>query len=162
MRAMQLFLIRHGEAVDASVETPDGSRWLTARGRAETAVTAEWLRATPPGTIVTSPLVRAAQTAEVLARDLLPHEPVAVLGPLATGQVKAILRAIEALDDPRPVALVGHEPTLSQVASELLKTTRWPGFEKSAVATFTRSEGAWEFGRMFLPRSGRVIEHLPR
>lgn len=159
---MQLLLIRHGEAVDASAETPDGSRWLTARGRAETAITADWLRASPPVAIVTSPLVRATQTAEVLARDLLPNEPITVLGSLATGNVKAILRAIEELDGEKPIALVGHEPTLSQVASELLKTTRWPGFEKSAVASFTRSKGSWDFGRMFLPRSGRVVEHLPR
>ncbi len=162
MRAMQLFLIRHGEAVDADAATPDGSRWLTARGRAETATAATWLRAAPPAVLVTSPLVRAAQTAEVLAHALLPADPVAVLGALATGDVSAIIRAITDHRGPSPLALVGHEPTLSQVASTLLETTRWPGFEKSAVASFALDAGKWRFVEMFLPRSGRTLDRLTR
>ena len=162
MRPMQLFLIRHGEAVDADATTPDGSRWLTARGRAETAAAATWLRTSPPAVFVTSPLVRAAQTAELLAHELLPHDPVTVLGALATGDVSAIVRAVSEHRGPSPLALVGHEPTLSQVASTLLATTRWPGFEKSAVATFTLDAGTWSFVGMFLPRSGRTLGRLPR
>lgn len=157
---MQLLLIRHGEAVDASARTPDGSRWLTARGRTETAATAAHLRAAPPAAFVSSPLVRAAQTAEILAAALLPGEPVAVLGALATGDVAAIVRFVESWEGPSPVAFVGHEPTLSAVASSLLKSDRWPGFEKSAAATFVRAEGGWRFEGMFLARSGRVIDRL--
>ncbi len=162
MAPMQLFLIRHGEAVDADATTPDGSRWLTARGRAETAAAAVWLRASPPALFVTSPLVRATQTAEVLARELVPHDPVAVLGALASGDVSAIVRAVSDHRGPSPLALVGHEPTLSQVAATLLATSRWPGFEKSAVASFALDEGKWRFVGMFLPRSGRTLDRLAR
>ena len=158
---MKLLLIRHGEAVDASPDAADGSRWLTARGRAETAAAAKHLRAHPPGALVTSPLVRAVQTAEILAAHAEPPGPVTVLPALATGDLAAILRFIEAWRGDGALALVGHEPTLSQVLLALLKHARWPGFEKSSVVALSRKGGQWSFEWMFLAKTATTVDRLP-
>lgn len=158
---MNLLLIRHGEAVDAGPDVTDDHRWLTARGRAETAITAHHLRATPASAMLTSPLVRAVQTAEILAAHSPPNVPLSVLPALATGNVAAIVRFVEAWAAGGRLALVGHEPTLSQVVEALVKPTRWPGFEKSAAVSLTREQGRWRFGWMFLAGRATVVDHLP-
>ena len=157
----KLYLIRHGEAVDAAPEVSDGSRWLTARGREETVTAAKHLRKHPPGAIVTSPLVRAVQTAEIVAERCPTEGPVTVLQALATGDLAAIERFIAGWKGEGRLALVGHEPTLSQLAVSLLKTTRWPGVEKSAVVTLQHKDGSWRFEGMFVPRTESTIDRLP-
>lgn len=157
----KLYLIRHGEAVDGSRDLPDGSRWLTVRGREETVTAAKHLRKHPPGTLVTSPLVRAVQTAELIATHAPTEGEVTVLGALATGDLAGIERYIEAWKGDGPLALVGHEPTLSQVAVALFKPDRWPGMEKSAVLALHRKEGRWRYDWMFLPRSETRLDGLP-
>src|SRR6185369_5592945 len=67
---MEILLIRHGQAVEAAVGVGDAGRWLTARGRKATRKLARWLAKRGkrrPATIWTSPLVRAVQTAEIVA-----------------------------------------------------------------------------------------------
>ena len=67
---MRVLLVRHGEAVSPDVAR-DAERWLTERGRAITHAVAEALRPTVTvGHIFTSPLVRAVQTADLLASGL--------------------------------------------------------------------------------------------
>lgn len=158
---MKLLLIRHGEAVDAGPDVSDGSRWLTARGRELTAVAAKHLRAHPPGAVVTSPLVRAVQTAEIIAAHAPPPDPITVLPALASGDVSAIVRYIGQWSGDGALALVGHEPTLSQVLVALIHPPRWPGFEKSAVVSLSRKGGQWSFRWMFLPKSSTTVDHLP-
>lgn len=158
---MKLLLIRHGEAVDAGPDLTDSHRWLTARGRAETTIAGAHLRKHPPGAIVTSPLVRAVQTAELIAALAPPDGPITVLPALATGHVATITRFIENSGGSGPLALVGHEPTLSEVLVALLKPAHWPGFEKSAVVALARSGGVWGFEWMFLARTATTVDRLP-
>lgn len=157
----KLYLIRHGEAVDGSMDVPDGSRWLTVRGREETVTAAKHLREHPPGAIVTSPLVRAVQTAELVATHVHHKGELTVLGALATGDVAGIERFLDAWKGDGPLALVGHEPTLSQLTVALLKPEKWPGIEKSAVVAMHRKEGRWRYDWMFLPRTESRVDRLP-
>lgn len=158
---MKLLLIRHGEAVDAGPDLTDRDRWLTARGRAETAISGAHLRKNPPRAIVTSPLVRAVQTAELVAALAPPDGPVTVLPSLATGNVASISRYIEASGGHGPLALVGHEPTLSELVVALLKPPQWGGIEKSAVVALARHGGVWRFEWMFLARTATTVDRLP-
>jgi phosphohistidine phosphatase len=158
---MKLLLIRHGEAVDAGPDITDGHRWLTARGRAETAVAGAHLRKHPPRAIATSPLVRAVQTAELIAALAPPDGPITVLPSLATGHVASITRYIESAGAHGPLALVGHEPTLSELVVALLKPPRWAGFEKSGVVALARHGGVWAFEWMFLARTATTVDRLP-
>lgn len=116
---MLVYLVRHMEAVDT---LPDHGRALSEHGRRQAVVLAKFLRhaeAFQPAEIWHSPLVRAKETAQVLSRELalaVPVKQVAGLTPEDDPEAMAEVLAKSA----RPVALVGHEPHLSALASLLV------------------------------------------
>ena len=125
---MLVYLVRHAHAQSGD---PDELRPLSKRGRAEAAALGEKLAASPrpPQVVVTSPLVRARETAEQIAEatgaELRVEER---LSPGATAQS---LR--EAVGKERePVAAVGHQPDCSEIARAL--TGEDPGFATAGVA----------------------------
>jgi phosphohistidine phosphatase len=133
---MIVVLVRHAHAIEAVPGLADADRWLSGKGRKAARKVAAWL-ARPkrrPQAIWTSPLVRAVQTAEILASAFELSEGVSVCGELAPGRDPGdLLRAIAAHKEPTPLTLVGHEPTLSLIATSLLSDPSWPGFRKGGV-----------------------------
>jgi phosphohistidine phosphatase len=134
---LHILLIRHGQAVDEAPGLGDAGRWLTPKGRKVTRKVARWLAGSikrRPATLWTSPLVRAVQTAEIVAaRTGFKGEvrAVAQLGPgHDPGELLKIL-ASETIEG--PLALVGHEPSLSLIASALIGDAAVPDLKKSAV-----------------------------
>jgi phosphohistidine phosphatase len=111
---MELILWRH---CDAKAGVPDELRPLSARGRAAAVQMAAWLAARLPATvrIIVSPAIRTQQTAAALAR---PFETDAGLAPGAS--VDAVLRAARWPDASQTTLIIGHEPTLGDVAAWLL------------------------------------------
>src|SRR5262245_26615970 len=71
-RTMEIFLIRHAQAVDKGAPVEDGHRPLTRRGRRDARKLGKVLLKKGVGlqAIVTSPLVRAVETAELVAVSL--------------------------------------------------------------------------------------------
>lgn len=128
---MNLVLWRHA---DAESGMPDSARALTDKGRRQAKAVAKWLkvRLPPDCVILVSPATRARQTAEALS---LAFETVAALDVGASpGELLA------ATGWPRPdgtVLVVGHQPTLGQVAARLLTGTdaEW-SVKKAAVWWF--------------------------
>ena len=111
---MELILWRHAEAEDTR---SDLSRELTACGHEQAARMADWLnpRLPPEIRILASPAARAQQTAQALGRE------VECTPSLAPGVSAAeVLAAAGWPDAPNPVLIVGHQPTLGQVAMQLL------------------------------------------
>jgi phosphohistidine phosphatase len=111
---MELILWRHADAENSE---PDLERALTARGRHQAQLVADWLNVRlPPHTrILCSPAVRAQQTLEPLQRDF------EVLGSVGPGaEPSALLHAAGWPARHGTVLVVGHQPTLGQVASRLL------------------------------------------
>ena len=87
-----------------------------------------------PDVILTSPLARALQTAEILSEALVFQGVVAVSPELAPGFDRAKLRRILAsFKEARGVALVGHEPDLGEVAGKLLNLERPFSLKKGMV-----------------------------
>lgn len=123
---MELMLFRHGIAESYGSEGTDASRRLTDEGKVKTAQAGRGLAriATAPQAILTSPLVRAQQTAEILAPIFGCRSE--VFEPLGYGSATDIIRQL-ALRSEASLLLVGHEPTLSQTA-EILCTGRARGF----------------------------------
>jgi phosphohistidine phosphatase len=119
---MLVFLVRHAHANPGE---PDESRKLSDRGRQEAAALAERLatHATPPRTVVTSPLARARETAEAIAARV--GTTVRPDDGLAPGATASDLHAVVAGED-GPIAVVGHQPDCSEIAEEL--AGRDPGF----------------------------------
>lgn len=111
---MELILWRHADADDTA---PDLARELTERGRRQAARMADWLnpRLPPDIRILASPAMRAIQTAQALGRD---YDVVPELAPGA--QAADVLAVADWPDAAYPVLIVGHQPTLGQVAIQLL------------------------------------------
>jgi phosphohistidine phosphatase len=151
--------MRHGEAVD-DAPGGDGDRWLTPHGRQSTRRVAERLAVhCAPRTVWTSPLVRAAQTAELVVGALGLGDQPSVERALATGDVEGILRRLRAFHGEAPVLLVGHEPTLSVLTRRLLGEDAWPGYKKSSVCGLRWDrEGLARFEFTLLPKGLRLVE----
>ena len=125
---MLVFLVRHAHADPGD---PDEERPLSERGRDEARALAERLAAhpTPPQVVLTSPLLRARETASAIA-DATGAE-LRVDGRLAPGATAEVLRAATT-DEPAPSAAVCHQPDCSEIALAL--TGRDPGFPPAGVA----------------------------
>src|SRR5882724_8494631 len=69
---MELYLLRHGIAEEGRPGSPDSSRELTQEGRDKTAAVLKLARqgGVQPSLIVSSPLIRAHQTAKIAAKEL--------------------------------------------------------------------------------------------
>jgi phosphohistidine phosphatase len=118
---MKVLLIRHTHAVDGDENLDDDSRWLSAKGRALARAVGARLREDEivPDAIVTSRLVRAVQTAELVARGLKFQGVVEVVPDLAPdGSVRRAAKEIE--ERGALVAAVGHEPGISALAAHLV------------------------------------------
>src|SRR5512135_948118 len=113
---MKLILVRHAAAVERNPEISEETRYLTPEGRVFFRKTARTMlkNGSEPGIILTSPLVRAVQTADILAETLSFSGPLVVREELCPGFGVAELHRL--LDDYRAadeLVLVGHEPDLS-------------------------------------------------
>ena len=127
---MELFLLRHGLAVERG--TPgfkdDSARPLTPKGRRQfrkiaAAMQKMGLRF---DLILSSPLLRAKQTAEIVVAELKLKKRLKFSNALAPGgDLTILLRQLDRLKpSPEKVLLVGHEPDLSRLIS-LLVTGDW-------------------------------------
>jgi phosphohistidine phosphatase len=122
---MDFYVLRHGAAEDRGPLWPDDeTRPLTADGRAKTREVAAGLKqlGVAPGAIYTSPLVRARQTAEIVARELGLAERLRETAHLAPGGTADGLLGAIAAETPgaASVLVVGHEPDLGLLVSRLL------------------------------------------
>jgi phosphohistidine phosphatase len=139
---MRVTLIRHAEAGDDARD--DESRALTEKGRRDTRRVGRVLarHGVRFSLIVTSPLVRAVQTAEIVAAAvdyrgrilvselLIPDAP----APRAAGYLAG-------LEGQRSVALVAHEPILSTLAAALLRQARYPALRKAEALRLRFPDG---------------------
>ncbi len=129
--AMLLFLVRHAHSDPGE---PDDLRPLSTRGREEARALAEQLaaHATPPRLVLSSPLLRAKETAEVIADAV--SAQLRIEERLAPGTtVEGLSDAVAGADD--AVAAVCHQPDCSEIALEL--TGNDPGFPPGGVAELT-------------------------
>jgi phosphohistidine phosphatase len=135
----ELYLVRHGLAAERGDNYPDDTkRPLTSKGIERLRQEAKAL-ATLDVTfdvILTSPLVRARQTADVLAagfRQPPAIVPTQVLAPGATHN--AIVDELAKQSHRRKrIAMVGHEPGIGELAARLLGLRKPLEFKKGAIA----------------------------
>ena len=120
---MQLYLLRHGIAEENSDSGNDADRALTPEGRRKLrqVLQAASDAGTQPALILTSPLKRALQTAEIAqavlkCKDNLLHTK--VLAPGST--TEQVWDEIRAHRDTPSLMLVGHNPLFTELAAYLL------------------------------------------
>lgn len=142
---MHIYLIRHAHAEDGA---KDALRPLSKKGLKQIRAVGRWLRKAEileADEFWHSPLVRARDTAELLAEQVQSDATlVEVSGLKPTDDPQAIARRLGDLR--RPVALVGHDPHLSALASLLVTGKVEPvrfRLRKCAVLRLERSSGGW-------------------
>ena len=146
---MRVTLIRHAEAGDDAPS--DDVRALTFRGRADARRLGRVLarRGVRFSLIITSPLVRAMQTAEIVAaatgyRGRMPAND--LLEPEA--DAAGVVALLAALPEEKSVALVAHEPILSAVAAALTRKSRYPSLRKAEALRIRLPDGAEAAGAL--------------
>jgi len=165
---MQLYVVRHGIAVESGEGIPDDWRPLTDKGRRRFQKMARAFAKLGRrlDLILTSPLVRAVQTAEILA-GATDHGEVAVLAELDPKfDVKAVQKAIATrAEKVEAVAIVGHEPQLSSLLAALSKVSPADlDLEKGAIVRIdvsTLTDGASADPRWWLKPKGTRKKGLP-
>ena len=121
----ELFIMRHGIAAERSAAdcADDAKRPLTPEGKKKTRECVAGLARMGfvPDWIVTSPLVRAAETAALVADEVGSRVPVEICDALRPGgSPEALITFLAKRSDRRHVLVVGHEPDLSELAARLI------------------------------------------
>ena len=133
----ELYLVRHAIAADRGSEWPDDTkRPLTERGMSRFKDAVKGLRRLDVtlDEIFTSPLVRARQTAQLLADGLEGKAPVKLLDALAPGHTpSSVMTQLAKVAKRRRIALVGHEPELGELAAHLIGAGRALTFKKGGI-----------------------------
>ncbi len=157
---MLLVILRHGIAIDATAPdcANDAARWLTPKGIRRTTAACEGLRALgiAPDPILTSPLVRAQETAAIAAKVL--GGTLEVTDTLRGGvQTAAAFEALGGLTA-ETVLCVGHAPQLDLLARHALA-------DSEIALAFLKKAGAIaiEFDGQAAPGGGTLLwQHQPR
>lgn len=135
---LELYLVRHAVAAERGPRYPDDRlRPLTPAGTRKFAESVPGLLEMDVviDFVLTSPLVRARETAQILAAGLKPKPAIAEVEALSPGgRAQAIADAIKTHTKRyRRLALVGHEPDLGELAARLLGARGNVEFKKGAV-----------------------------
>lgn len=129
---MPIVLVRHGEAVPAT--GADGDRFLSAKGRMDTLSVARTLKKEGyvPTAILTSPLVRAVQTAEILAH-VLDYGGIVAADPAFTPDEDPANAARRIGGTTGTTFVVCHEPIVRGIATVLSGRAPFPAFATSSA-----------------------------
>jgi phosphohistidine phosphatase len=130
---MPVLLFRHGEAVGSQGE--DAYRYLTYKGRADTLKVGAALKARKiiASQIVSSPLVRAIQTAEILAH-VLGFDGTVTSDPAFVPDGDPALAAKRIPISTGVTIVVCHEPIVRAIAAVLTGQSSFAGFRTSGCA----------------------------
>lgn len=132
---MDLILWRHAEAVERE-GLPDLERMLTSKGERQAQRMADWLnhRIAHSTRVLASPALRCQQTAKALGRKFRTIDAIA---PEASPD--AVLAAARWPEASEPVLVIGHQPTLGQVAALLLSGQAQPWAVRKGAVWWLRS-----------------------
>ena len=147
----RVHLVRHGEAAPASA---DGERPLTDTGRADVLRLARWCEqnAVRPAAIVHSGILRAEQTARILADVLDPPGGVRAVRGLAPDDDPSTW-AEELKHEPASTMLVAHMPLLGELSALLLGTGAGTSFATAQIACFERDAAGFRLVATWSPRA---------
>jgi phosphohistidine phosphatase SixA len=133
---VQVFLVRHAEAA------ADGQ--LSPRGRDQACALRDRMRwyDCSPTRVWSSPLVRAIQTAELVA----PEPRIEIVDALVPdGDAHEMVAALRALAHDDAVLLVGHEPSLSTIGAVLVGDPTFAGLARAQAVRIIDGRLRWRF-----------------
>jgi phosphohistidine phosphatase len=134
---MNIYLIRHGDTEKVSIGKKDFDRELTSSGRIKLkSAILNWKNIIREfNFIVTSPLVRAVQTANIIAELYGTGNNILIDKKLSPGsRTESLIEIANSLES-EEIAFVGHQPDLSEQLSDLISTkSAYIDFKKGAIA----------------------------
>jgi len=144
--AVKIYLIRHAHAVDSAEGIgADWERFLTPKGRKVSSRVGQKLAELGVvfDGVLTSPGVRAVQTAELVAAAAGFGDAVEVLSALAPGQWSPddVTRALKGRQQDGGYALVGHNPDMERMAAQLTDTPSSKVVFKKGMACCIKVDG---------------------
>jgi phosphohistidine phosphatase len=159
---MNLYVVRHAEAVQVGQNKPsaggaitrDADRPLSLRGEQDAALMGKALARLDPfiDVVVTSPLLRAVQTGEIIGREISNHATFQTSASLSPGfRPDVLLEELLAIVGGASIISVGHQPDLSMFISYLIADS-----SRAAVAM----EPCAIAHLKLTPRAGRVEAQL--
>jgi len=162
---VKLYVIRHGKAIQRGTISRDEERWLMPDGRAAFRATARLLaeRKLELDLIVTSPLIRAVQTADILAEALKYEGDLLVSPELSPGfSREGLLRLVTESSSARRLAIVGHEPDLGDVTASLFSLNGSLTLKKGMVVAMEWDPAAPGTAARFLwaAHKGRLVDAI--
>lgn len=144
MPRMQVLLMRHARAVDEGPRLADEQRFLTLEGRRTALAVGRRLGelGAAVDAVLTSPLVRAVQTAELASQSLGYAGAVESFFALAPG-LPVRLVAEELAAHGTCVLVVGHEPSISALGAFLASAPSFPPLRPGQAVMLERGQPRW-------------------
>lgn len=163
---MNLFLIRHAEAIDYETESVrnDDLRYITPKGRKTSISVFRALKEyfLELDKVFTSPLIRSVQTAEILAVSLKYKHDVEIANDLLLGnppsKVAQLLKRNTVFNT---IALVGHDPMMSELVQTLSDRKELNfEFRKSGVCfiDYNPDKGEGKFQWFYNPKTSSYVK----
>jgi len=157
----KLIFIRHSKTEDHSPEITDYERSLTLRGKVNTRLMAEILKAKGehPGRIISSPAFRALETALIFSREYGISAAEIRLAPelyldLGENEFLPFIRSFQ--DDDPAVTIFGHNPLITEMAA-YFAADEPESLPKTGVYCLEFDTGSWSEVE---PESGRTLYFL--
>lgn len=132
---MILYVVRHAEAVAATSDLPDEWRYLTEKGIKSTMKVSRCITryGRKPRLIISSPLVRAVQTAQIAAAHACRKSATVISGLLqANGDLDELQDLLRSHAEAKRLMVVGHEPHLGSLVAALLQEDDHIPLQKSS------------------------------
>jgi len=165
MATCSIYLVRHGLAAEQGAAYPnDDDRPLTDDGIERWRQQVKGLRELDVrlDRVLSSPLVRARQTAEILAAGVGCAGPLVIVDALRPGgRFEGVAAALARLGDDRAVALVGHMPSIGLLAARFIGAHGSLQFKKGSVCRIDAETlppaGAGQLQWLVPPRALRAL-----
>lgn len=162
----EIYLIRHGVAEERGTAWPDDAkRPLTEKGAARMRKSVRGLSRLGVAfdVVLTSPLVRAKQTADIAAAGVSPRPPIVTVDSMSPdGSFAAVIADLEKHAKKTRIALVGHEPAIGDLAARLIGSRHAIEFKKGAVCRIDLkslpTSGPGDLRWLLTPRIMRAIK----
>lgn len=142
----KVYLVRHAKAIARDSSITDSERYLTKSGKSESKIMAKKLKEKEviPEIILSSPAIRAVETARIFAEILeYPLKDIQYINLLYNSRGRTLVDIIKKTNNSyNSLMLFGHEPSLSQCAASLLEDFK-EDFAKSGVICIHFKNDNW-------------------
>ncbi|MCU1335379.1 MAG: putative phosphohistidine phosphatase, SixA [Bryobacterales bacterium] len=139
---MEIYVLRHGEAEARETGRADRDRKLTANGKRDLKAVLKIARKAEvaPDVILTSPLVRAQETAAIAAQVLGCKRVVETRNLLPGSSPELVWKEIGSYQKTEQILVAGHEPHLGSLIGLLLEAPVMVDLKKGSLVRIATKE----------------------